>query len=78
MKAVVFTLGCKVNDVESGSIIRGLEEMGYIVSREMEVADLYVVNTCAVTAEAERKESRADVLRRSVCSMIRRKRVSLI
>ena len=55
MKAVVFTLGCKVNDVESGSIIRGLEEMGFSVSREMETADLYVVNTCAVTAEAERK-----------------------
>ncbi|MBQ8295871.1 MAG: tRNA (N(6)-L-threonylcarbamoyladenosine(37)-C(2))-methylthiotransferase MtaB [Clostridia bacterium] len=55
MKAVVYTLGCKVNDVESGSIIRGLEKMGYFVSREMEKADLYVINTCAVTAEAERK-----------------------
>ncbi len=55
MKAVVYTLGCKVNDVESGSLIRGLEELGYEVSREMEVADLYIVNTCAVTAEAERK-----------------------
>ena len=55
MKAVVFTLGCKVNDVESGSIIRGLETLGYEVSREMELADLYVINTCAVTAEAERK-----------------------
>ena len=56
MKAVVFTLGCKVNDVESGSLIRGLEEMGYEVSRFLEAdADLYVINTCAVTAEAERK-----------------------
>jgi len=55
MKAVVYTLGCKVNDVESGSLIRGLEELGYEVSREMEKADLYIVNTCAVTAEAERK-----------------------
>ncbi len=55
MKAVVYTLGCKVNDVESGSIIRGLEELGYEVSREMTAADLYIVNTCAVTAEAERK-----------------------
>ena len=55
MKAVVYTLGCKVNDVESGSIIRGLEEMGYEVSRELVEADLYVINTCAVTAEAERK-----------------------
>ena len=56
MKAVVFTLGCKVNDVESGSMIRGLEEMGYTVSRFLEEnADLYIINTCAVTAEAERK-----------------------
>ena len=55
MKAVVFTLGCKVNDVESGSIIRGLKDMGVTVSRVLEPADLYIVNTCAVTAEAERK-----------------------
>lgn len=56
MKAVVFTLGCKVNDVESGSLIRGLEEIGYTVSRFLEEdADLYIINTCAVTAEAERK-----------------------
>ena len=31
MKACVFTLGCKVNDVESGSLIRGLEELGIYV-----------------------------------------------
>lgn len=55
MKAVVYTLGCKVNDVESGSIIRGLETLGYQVTKEMQPADLYVLNTCAVTAEAERK-----------------------
>ncbi len=55
MRAAVVTLGCKVNDVESGSIIRGLEEMGYEVTRELTPADLYVINTCAVTAEAERK-----------------------
>ena len=59
MKAVVFTLGCKVNDVESGSLIRGLEEMGYAVSRELESAELYVINTCAVTAEAEHKSRQA-------------------
>jgi len=59
MKAVVFTLGCKVNDVESGSIIHGLKTLGYAVSRELEEADLYVINTCAVTAEAERKSRQA-------------------
>ena len=36
MRAVVDTLGCKVNDVESGSIIRGLEGLGFEVSREEE------------------------------------------
>ena len=55
MKAAVITLGCKVNDVESGSLIRGLEELGYEVARELTPAELYVINTCAVTAEAERK-----------------------
>lgn len=55
MTAVVFTLGCKVNDVESGSIIRGLKELGFVVTRELAPADLYVINTCAVTREAERK-----------------------
>lgn len=55
MKAAVITLGCKVNDVESGSLIRGLEELGYEVTRDLEEADLYIVNTCAVTGEAERK-----------------------
>ncbi len=55
MRAVVYTLGCKVNDVESGSILRGLEGLGYEVSRELVPADLYIINTCAVTAEAERK-----------------------
>ncbi len=67
MKAVVYTLGCKVNDVESGSIIRGLEELGYEVSREMTAADIYIINTCAVTAEAERK-SRQTVGKAQKCN----------
>ena len=67
MKAVVFTLGCKVNDVESGSILRGLEELGFEVSREIERADLYVLNTCAVTAEAERK-SRQTIGKMTKCN----------
>ena len=41
--------------MESGSIIRGLETLGYEVFRDLVEADLYVINTCAVTAEAERK-----------------------
>ena len=55
MKAVVFTLGCKVNSCESASLINGLESLGYETSDELSYADLYVINTCAVTAEAEKK-----------------------
>ncbi len=63
MKAVVFTLGCKVNECESDSIIKGLIDRGYEVSNKLVKADLYVVNTCAVTAEAEKKS-------RQTCSRI--------
>ncbi len=55
MKAVVFTLGCKVNECESDSLIAGLIERGYEVSDKLVPADLYIVNTCAVTQEAEKK-----------------------
>ncbi len=55
MKAVVFTLGCKVNECESDSLISGLIDRGYEVSDKLIFADLYIVNTCAVTSEAEKK-----------------------
>lgn len=55
MKAVVFTLGCKVNEAESSAIEAGLEEMGVETSKMLSFADIYILNTCAVTAEAERK-----------------------
>ena len=55
MKAVVFTLGCKVNECESDSLIASLEKRGYEVSDKLEKADIYIVNTCAVTKEAEKK-----------------------
>ena len=59
MKAVVFTLGCKVNSCESASLKSGLEKLGYETSEELSFADLYIINTCAVTAEAEKKSRQA-------------------
>ncbi len=59
MKACVFTLGCKVNEVESASYLAALEARGYEVTDELGYADLYLVNTCAVTAEAEKKSRQA-------------------
>ncbi len=55
MKAVIFTLGCKVNEVESASIMASLEKMGWETDAKLCPADVYVLNTCAVTAEAEKK-----------------------
>ncbi len=54
-KAVVFNLGCKVNQYECDVISAGLRARGYETTETLEYADVYVVNTCAVTAEAERK-----------------------
>ncbi len=55
MRAVVFTLGCKVNEAESASIMAALEEMGVETGDSLGYADAYILNTCAVTREAERK-----------------------
>ena len=59
MKACVFTLGCKVNEAESASLMAGLEARGYTVTDELSPADVYILNTCAVTAEAEKKSRQA-------------------
>lgn len=55
MKAVVFTLGCKVNETESASITAALNALGWETDNKFGYADAYVLNTCAVTREAERK-----------------------
>ena len=54
MKFCVYTLGCKVNYYESESIVRQLKELGDVTT-ELDVADIYIINTCAVTNEAEHK-----------------------
>ncbi len=55
MKVVTFSLGCKVNKYESDSICEDFKKQGYEVSDKLEWADIYIINTCAVTSEAEKK-----------------------
>lgn len=55
MKASVITLGCKVNEYESQSILNQLKSEGYEITEGLVHADVYVINTCAVTNTAERK-----------------------
>ena len=55
MKVSVFTLGCKTNLYESGQIISALQAAGHEAFHGLKPADVFVLNTCAVTGEAEKK-----------------------
>lgn len=51
----VYTLGCKVNQYDSDVMAAVLSDGGFTVLEGLVPADVYVIDTCAVTAEAERK-----------------------
>ena len=51
----VATLGCKVNQYESRAMEEALERRGYEICPHNAVCDAYIVNTCTVTAESDRK-----------------------
>ncbi len=51
----IYTLGCKVSQYESIAITEGFEALGFSVLPFEEACDAYVINTCTVTAESDRK-----------------------
>lgn len=59
MKAAIYTLGCKVNQYESQEMTEMLTKNGYLVVDTKEDADVYIVNSCTVTAESNRKTRQA-------------------
>ena len=59
MKVVVFSLGCKVNTYEGQSIIKELKSRGVDATDNLEYADYYIINTCSVTVEADKKSRQA-------------------
>ena len=59
MKAAFYTLGCKVNQYESQAMAQSLEQHGFIITDHSEAADVYVINSCTVTAESDRKTRQA-------------------
>ena len=54
-KVAVCTLGCKVNQYESDSMMDILKKNGCEIVPFSQFADVYIVNTCSVTNMAERK-----------------------
>ena len=55
IKAAVLTLGCRVNQYESDYIIKELSKNGVTICDVKEKCDIYIINTCSVTAESDRK-----------------------
>ena len=51
----IYTLGCKVNQYESEAIAEYLEKNEISVRPASTVCDAYIINTCTVTAESDRK-----------------------
>lgn len=56
MKVAVYTLGCKVNIYESEYIISLLKKNNYELVDFSDKADIYIINTCTVTNESDRKD----------------------
>ena len=55
MKIAFFTLGCKVNQYESQAMAERMVKCGFELVTPNEKADVYVINSCTVTAESDRK-----------------------
>ncbi|MEI9921813.1 MAG: tRNA (N(6)-L-threonylcarbamoyladenosine(37)-C(2))-methylthiotransferase MtaB [Bacteroidota bacterium] len=56
MKKVAFyTLGCKLNYSETSTISRKFEEKGYQKVEFNEAPDIFIINTCSVTENADKK-----------------------
>ncbi len=55
MRVSFYTLGCKVNQNETGALEHLLCQNGYTLAGPDEAADVYIVNSCTVTASGDRK-----------------------
>ena len=55
MKFAFYTLGCKVNQYETQAMEQLLVQMGHEIGSFQEACDGYIINTCSVTAVADRK-----------------------
>ncbi len=59
MKAAFYTLGCKVNQYETQALSEALAQEGFLIVPDSEEADVYIVNSCTVTAESDKKTRQA-------------------
>ena len=55
LSAAVHTLGCRVNQYESGCVISEFINLGFTIKDFGEICDVYVINTCTVTSGSDKK-----------------------
>ncbi len=60
----IYTLGCKVNQYESEAIAEAAQKKGFTLKNPTEPCDVYVINTCTVTGESDRKSRQ--LIRRAI------------
>ena len=54
-KVAFYTLGCKLNFSETSTIARSFKDEGFVRVDFSEAADIYVINTCSVTDNADKR-----------------------
>lgn len=54
-KVAFYTLGCKLNFAETSTIARSFEQEGFLKTDFESPADIYVINTCSVTENADKQ-----------------------
>ena len=59
LSVYVETHGCKLNQADSQSIKNSFKKSGYLLSDSPKTSDIYILNTCTVTSEADRKARQA-------------------
>jgi threonylcarbamoyladenosine tRNA methylthiotransferase MtaB len=57
-KIAITTLGCKTNQFESAAMRESLEKEGYESVPFNQAADIYIINTCTVTARTDAESRR--------------------
>ena len=55
MRAAFYTLGCKVNQYETQVLIQQFSAYGYDIVDSSDAADVYIINSCTVTASGDKK-----------------------
>ena len=63
-KVGLYTLGCKVSQYETEAIGEAFEKLGFETAPFDSVCDAYIINTCTVTAESDRKSRQ--IIRRAI------------